>query len=258
MSLLHGRWQRRVSLLASEALPAGERDATLAHVAACVRCRQELAELRSVLELVAADPARTAEPPVPASFLVTRIAARLDAAPVPRPLFAPAPTWQRAFAPLAAAAAATFAISVLRQAPPAPPTPGPATVEVAVSPETLGRLERVVLREQAARYLNDAQAVLVNVAASPQRCVRRGQRVDLEQETRRSRDLLARRALLVELDRDELALARPVLHDVERLLRDVAALDPCARPQEVEAIHRELEQRRLLMKIDLTTRELLG
>jgi negative regulator of sigma E activity len=258
VSLFHGRWHRRVSLLAAGALAAGEREATLAHVAACARCRRELAELRSVLELVAADPVRAAVPPVPASFLLTRIAARLDAAPAPRPLLAPRPAWQRALAPLAAAAAVVAALSVLRQPVPAPPDAVPAAVEVSVSAETLARLERVVVREQAARYLNDAQAVLVNVAASPQRCVRRGQRLDLEEESRRSRDLLARRALLGALDRDELALARPVLQDVERVLRDVAALDPCARPQDVLAIHRDLERRRLLMKIDLTTRELLG
>jgi hypothetical protein len=256
VSLLHGRWRRRVSLLAAEALPAAESEATLAHLSSCARCQGELRELRGVLELLAADPVRTAEPPVPASFLLTRIAARLDSAPAP--LVAPAPAWRRALLPLVSAAAVVAAVSVLRQPSSAPPALGTPASEVAVPAEALDRLERAVRREQTARYLDDAQAVLVNVAASPQRCARRGQRFDLDQESQRSRQLLARRALVAESDREELALVRPVLRDVERLLREVADLDPCARPEELLAIQGELERRRLLMKIDLATRELLG
>jgi len=52
--------------------------------------------------------------------------------------------------------------------------------------------------------------------------------------------------------------ARDVLDDVEEMLRQVAALDPCARPQDLEAIRGEIARRRLLMKIDLMTRELQG
>jgi hypothetical protein len=53
-------------------------------------------------------------------------------------------------------------------------------------------------------------------------------------------------------------VARDVLDDVEEMLRAVAALDACARPQDLEAIRGEIAKRRLLMKIDLVTRELQG
>ena len=46
-------------------------------------------------------------------------------------------------------------------------------------------------------------------------------------------------------------VARDVLDDVEEMLREVAALDACARPQDLEAIHGEIARRHLLMKIDL-------
>jgi hypothetical protein len=80
----------------------------------------------------------------------------------------------------------------------------------------------------------------------------------VEEEARRSRELLSRRALLVEADRAEMAGARPVLEDVSNMLREVAALDPCARPEELLAIQEQMSRRRLLMKIDLMTRELQG
>jgi hypothetical protein len=96
------------------------------------------------------------------------------------------------------------------------------------------------------------------VASAPLACDRKRARVDVGDEARRSRELLSRRALLVETDRQEMAGARPVLEDVSDMLREVAALDPCSRPEDLEAIQRQMSRRRLLMKIDLMTRELQG
>src|SRR5262249_41583587 len=142
------------------------------------------------------------------------------------------------------------------------PQPREASLDASAVPhvpdEMLRRMESQVVREQTARYLNEAQDVLVTMAARSQDCDKGPGRVDVGVEARRSRELLARRALLVELDRAEVAPARPVLEDVERLLREVASLDACARSGDVEAIHRQIEERRLLMKIDLMTRELAG
>jgi hypothetical protein len=62
----------------------------------------------------------------------------------------------------------------------------------------------------------------------------------------------------VDLDSEEIRSARQVLVDVEHVLQQVARLDACARPEDLIAIHEELRDRRLLMKIDLMTKELLG
>jgi hypothetical protein len=51
---------------------------------------------------------------------------------------------------------------------------------------------------------------------------------------------------------------RPVLRDVEYVLREVASLPSCAREKDLLAIQREVSRRNLLMKIDLMTRELKG
>jgi hypothetical protein len=115
-----------------------------------------------------------------------------------------------------------------------------------------------VAREQAARYLSEAQDVLATVAASPRDCDRSERRVDVEAESRRSRELLARRAFLLDADGAAVASAQPVLDDVEDMLREVASLEACVRVREVERLQAEIEKRKLLMKVRLMQRELLG
>ncbi len=129
---------------------------------------------------------------------------------------------------------------------------------MAMGDDALRRLERNMAREQAVRYLNEAQDVLVNMAAQPRDCDHDKARVDVGDEAQRSQELLTRRALLVEMDQEGLASARPVLEDVERVLREVASLRSCARAGDVERVRRDLEERRLLMKIRLMSRELQG
>jgi hypothetical protein len=117
--------------------------------------------------------------------------------------------------------------------------------------------ERVVAREQAARYLGEASDVLVTVAARPRRCRKGHDHVDIGEEAQRSRELLARRSLL-HVDEAAVASAQPVLDDVEQVLREVASLDACARRLDLQAINRQIERRHLLLKIDLMARELQG
>jgi len=255
MSLFHGRWSRRVSLLAAGALDEADRAETLAHVDGCARCRAELADAREMIAFVERDPVREAEPPIPIGSLVARVQARLTEAE--RSATSPR-TWPRAALPLAAAAVVLVLIGMWLPDRTPRVGPGPVRPQAAVSEEALRRLETSVARANAVRYLNEAQDVLVTVAAAPLRCERKRAHVDVGDEARRSRELLTRRALLVDTDRDEIAGARPVLEDVSDALREVAALDACARPEDLEAIQRRMARGRLLMKIDLMTQELEG
>jgi hypothetical protein len=261
----HGRWRPRIALVAAGALDGAESRAALAHAASCAACARDLAGMRSALALAAADPVHGAEPPIPAGALLARVNARLDEQARPHP------SWRPVLAGAGAAAAAALTLLVLR-APhsgtgPASPVASPARVADApaaapdplvVPADALRRLEHTLERDRAARYLSDAQDVLVTVASAPQRCTRRHGAVEVGAEAERSRDLLARRQLFVESDGSATVAARDVLDDVEEMLREVAALDPCARPQDLEAIRGEIARRRLLMKIDLVTRELRG
>ena len=253
MSVLHRRWRRRVSLLALGALEGSEESATRDHVHGCAACRAELSELQAALAIVDQDPLRDIAPPLLASVLASRVLATVDArgrqgAPGRRPsIVSYRPAW-------AAALAVLLALAALQSQTPV----GPPATEVLVSDEGVRRLERELAREHAARYLSEAQDVLMTVTASPEDCDREDERLDVEAEARRSRELLARRALVVDIEGEAVASARPVLEDVERLLREVAALPSCVRAGEIDAIHREMSRSRLLMKIDLMTRELQG
>jgi hypothetical protein len=256
---LHGRWRRDVSLLAAGALDGAERTAAERHAASCGACAADLAALRSTLAVAAADEACAAEPPVALEWLRARVHARLDSAPA-----APRPRIRRAaWAAGLASAVAVVAATILSRPVPPPPAPSPAIAEavaepeIAVSDEALDRMERTMARERTARYLDEAQDVLVTVSGAPRRCDRKTQHVDMGDETRRSRELLARRARL-DLDRSAALTAGPVLDDVEKVLREVASLENCARRRDVEAIHRHVARERLLMKMELMTRELAG
>jgi hypothetical protein len=248
-------------LLASDALEGSERAAVLAHLEGCPRCAREVAEMRAALDLVAQDPLREAMPPIPLAALVTRVQARLDEARPARFVWRPA--WVGAGL-AAMVLAAVLGREALRPGvpPPVPPSARsslPAVAETSsASSEAMNRLEHTLERERAARYLTEAGDVLVTVASAPQRCARRAHAVEVGEEAARSRELLAERRLFVEPDAPSVVSARDVLDDVEEVLRQVAALDPCARPQDLEAIRGEIARRHLLMKIDLMTRELQG
>jgi hypothetical protein len=262
MRLLHGRWRRRVLAAAAGTADAAQRARVEAHLEGCAACRAEHEALGRVVGLFSRDPVRDADAPVPFAALRTRVLARLDAlepedgAARRRPVLG----WAAA-----AAAAAAVAATVLwprtthAPAPGGPPSP-PAVAgrgEAQEEEEFVRHMERVVAREQAARYLGEAGDVLVTVAARPRRCRKGHDHVDVGEEAQRSRELLARRSLL-DVDEAAVASARPVLDDVEQVLREVASLESCARRHDLRAINRQVERSRLLLKIDLMTRELQG
>jgi hypothetical protein len=82
--------------------------------------------------------------------------------------------------------------------------------------------------------------------------------VDVGDFPDRSRELLARRALVVEDSPEAVASARAVLDEVELTLREVAELPSCVRRRDVQRLREEMERRHLQMRISLMTRELEG
>ncbi len=262
--LSHLRFRRRVGLLAAGVLEGRDLERTRAHVDACSRCRQELAELAAVVAAMEADPVRSAEPELPVSVLLDRVDRQIDGTAARPP--APMVGWRLA---LPAAAVAVLALALLGPeltprlgpeppalaSPPAAVTPAPAT---ALSAAMLDRLDRNMAREHTAHYLSEAQDVLLAVAATEADCVREEDRVDVGEAPDRSRALLSRRALLVEGRPEAVASAQAVLDDVEMALREVADLPSCVRRRDVERLREEVDRRRLHMRIRLMTRELEG
>lgn len=252
MTLFHERWRVRVSMLAAGALEPHEEPAVRAHLDTCDRCRGEHEASRRAFEVLSRDPALS-PPPVNLAFIETRVRARLDEVAVARPF-----RWTFAGAGLAAAALAVAIVPTLVQRTRAPGTAAPVIVEKLVPDDVMARMERRLARDSAARYLDEAQDLLVTVSAHPADCEDEHGRIDVGEEARRSRELLERRALMVGLGDDEVASAQPLLDDVEGLLREVAALPACVRADSLEAIHEQMERRKVLMKIDLMTQELRG
>jgi len=255
-SWFHGRWERRVSLMTAGALDEGERRATLDHLAACPRCAAQAESLRRVWAAAGEDSSRSAVMPVSPDALLTRIRARLDQREDRGWLLRPHAALQASAAVLTLGLVAATTLLLLGR--PSRPRPTPiVTTPVEVPDEIMVRMERQAARDQVAHFLTEAQDVLVNVASHPHSCDRRHRRLNVRSEARRSRELLSKRAMVVQ-DTHDAPAAAGVIHDVELTLREVAMLEPCARPWELVAIQKQLEKSRLLLKIDLVTRELVG
>jgi hypothetical protein len=256
----HRRLRRRVSLLAAGVLEGREREEARAHVETCPRCRAEHDALRAVLAAMEADPVRQAEPPVPLAFLVGRVEREVERTLVP----AGRPRWWLVALPAAAAVLAVAAlvpviVARLRPAPEAAQAEiPPAEASPLLTEDALARIERNLAREHAARYLSEAGEVLVAVAATGVDCDPVEKRLDVGRAPERSRELLERRTLVVRGGGEAVASARGVLDDVELALREVADLPSCVRRRDVERLRREVEERQLLMRIRLMTRELEG
>jgi hypothetical protein len=257
----HLRFRRRVALLALGVLEDLEAEGVSAHADGCSRCRRELDGVRALLDGMAGDPVARAEPALSCEALAARVQARLEEELAPRV----ATRWRLVAVPLAAAAliATVLLLPRLRTGLPStsPPTVASgAPQSVSVPEELVARMERRLAREQTARYLNEAQDVLMTVATLHRHCLNEDENraVDVQDDVQRSRDLLLRRVLLVDAAGREVAMAEPLLADVEELLRQVADLPSCARSQDLRAINRRMTEGRLLMKIDLMARELQG
>jgi hypothetical protein len=256
----HLRRRRLVSLLAARVLEGREREEALRHVEACERCRVEHEALGAVVAAMERDPLREAEPPVPLAFLVGRVEREVEQALAP----ARRPRWWLVALPAAAAvlAAAVLVPPLVARLRPAPEAARaeipPAGASPLLTEDALSRIERNLAREHAARYLSEAGEVLVSVAATGVDCDPATQRLDVGRAPERSRELLERRALVVRGGGEAVASARGVLDEVELALREVAGLPSCVKRRDVERLRREVEDRQLLMRIRLMTRELEG
>jgi hypothetical protein len=262
MTFLHFRYRDRLGLLASHALEPLEANSVLKHVADCASCRSELAELSALATTLVEDAALDRPLPISSDALRTRVLARIHEGSHQT---APARAWSHASA-MAALGLVGLGIAagvlVTRRAAPAA-APASTSTQHEVSSETAlnntafyERLEKTHLRANAARYLSEAQDVLIQVSAAADCPDSPKDSVDVARESQTSRTLLKRRAALVSGSGETLVAARGVMEEVEGLLQEVADLPQCSRRSEVNAIARRMDRKNLLMKIDLVTQEL--
>jgi hypothetical protein len=262
MTFFHFRYRNRLGLLASSSLEAQEALALRKHVDTCPSCRAELSGLTALSSELAADAARNLRLPISSEALRTRVLARIretEAAPMPAAPFRLSP----AYLALGLAGVALVAgVLVTRTS---APLGGPAVTPLVASAETAfndaafyERLEKTQTRANAARYLAEAQDILIQVSAAADCPDSPKDSVDVEKEAQTSRTLLKRRAALVSGSRGTLVAAQGVMEEVEGVLQQVAELPKCTRRKDVDAIARAVDRRILLMKIDLVAQELAG
>jgi|CXWL01.1.fsa_nt_gi hypothetical protein len=265
MTFLHFRFKNRLGLLAADALASAEAASVRAHLAACPSCQTDFEGLTRTTDALSADGALDRPLPISSEALRTRVLARIHAEA--RPALA-APGWGFASG-LAAAGLVGLGVltgvfvarNVGTHAPVvvADVAPQEDRGDIAVNANNAAfyeRLEKTQLRADAVRYLAEAQDILVTMRAAADCPDSPQDSVDVAHESKNSRTLLRRRAALVSGSGETLVAARGVMEEVEGLLQQVAELPRCTRRAEVAAIARNVEQRNLLMKIDMVAQEL--
>ena len=262
MTFLHFRFRDRLGLLAADALEPVEAETVRKHASTCVSCGLELGDLERAHKRLIEDAAIERPLPISSDALRTRVFAQIRAegkqAQAGR-------TW--GFAQIAAAfglvvagvaagslwsGRSAVAPGVSSQTAAGIPDGG----DAAMNAEFYERLEKTHTRANAARYLAEAQDVLIQVTAAADCPDSPKDSVDVKRESETSRSLLQRRAAIVSGSSDALLAARGVMEEVEGLLQEVADLPQCSRRSDVDAIARRVDRKKLLMKIDLVAQEL--
>jgi anti-sigma factor RsiW len=262
MTLFHFRYRQRLGLLASSSLDPAEAEGVRKHVAGCPSCQAEFAELSRLASALRADAALDRPLPISSEALRTRVFARLKTSP-------PARRQAWSLAPAMAALGLVgigLVAGVLVTRPSAPtdePSEAPAALQASADTAMndaafYERLEKTQTRANAARYLAEAQDILIQVRAAADCPDSPKDSVDVTVEAQTSRTLLRRRAALVSGSRGTLVAAQGVMEEVEGVLQRVAELPKCTRRKDVDAIARTVDQRNLLMKIDLVAQELVA
>ncbi len=272
MNLGHFLYRDRLGLLAAGVLDAAESATVSGHVANCDSCRLELEVLKRTTEALRVDAALDRPLPISSEALRTRVFARIHEKPQSAPS-GPAFSFVTAFG-AAALVSVGLLVGILatRMMTPRDTPAGVAAValdpgvgapaDTAVPDTALNdaafyeRLENTQVRANAARYLADAQDILVQVRAAADCPDSPQDSVDVAREAQTSRKLLRRRAALVSGSGATLMAAQGVLEEVEGLLQQVADLPQCTRRSDVDAIARKVDSKNLLMKIDLVAQEL--
>lgn len=261
MTLLHFRYRSRLALLAASALRPGEAEEVRNHLDHCVSCRSEFEALRRTEEMLRLDAAFERPLPIPSEAFRTRVLAHVRAGAPPLPAEAWSPT-----SALSALALVVLGLlgGVLATHPMSAPIADPSSTARTEPPADTQlnnaafyeRLEKTHVRANAARYLAEAQDVLIQVTAAADCPDSPKDSVDVRREAQTSRSLLRRRAALVSGSGETLTAARGVMEEVEGVLQQVADLPQCTRRTDVDAIARKVDRKNLLMKIDMISQEL--
>ena len=262
MTFFHFLYRQRLGLLACSSLDPRETEWVSRHVADCASCQGELEQLSSLASSLRADASLERPLPISSEALRTRVLARIHTSaeePAPRAGWSLAPT----MAVLGFIGIGLLAGVLVMRVPGPAVGPGVSIAPLQASADTAvndaafyERLEKTHTRANAARYLAEAQDVLLQMSAAADCPDSPKDSVDVTREAQTSRTLLRRRAALVSGSGGTLLAAQGVMEEVEGVLQRVAELPRCTRRRDVDEIARTVDRRNLLMKIDMVSQEL--
>jgi hypothetical protein len=270
MNLFHFRYRDRLALLASGVLEPLEAAWVSKHVTGCDSCRAELSDWKRFTASLGANASADRDLPISSAALRTRVLARIrsESAPPVRARFGEVAPALSALGLVGIGLVSGVLITQIFSS--AADSPVASSIEAAAEVERIEagvelsandaafyeRLEKTQLRANAARYLAEAQDVLIQVTAAADCPESPRDSVDVTRESQESRTLLKRRAALVSGSGETLMAARGVMEEVEGLLQQVAELPHCTRRTDVAAIARKVDRRNLMMKIEMVSQEL--
>jgi len=133
--------------------------------------------------------------------------------------------------------------------------PSVGVVPAMLPQQMLDDIEAYSAKAGTRRYLAESRAMLVSLLGSPLRC--KEGNVDIRDERAKSLQLIRRQHLLADdLQSLPLSRAQDVCKDLERLLLEIASLDDCARAEQILELRKLVEQKQLLLRIDLLSDEM--
>ncbi len=242
------------------------------HLASCTSCASEDAALRRLTAALRVEEAFPREAEVDWNAFARRTVSRAvreqggawravlrGLAALGRPTTVSfTPAWAGAAALVMLIGVALLGYS-LRPGPAAPGgtmTTGPtAGTQVIIPEESLDRLAVNLARRNTAQYLRETRSVLITLLDLEIGC--NEDAVDISAERAKAMELLRRQRLVaVELGRVPLMRARDVTEDLQTLLLEISSLADCTPSGDIETLRQVVDQRQILVRMELLTQEL--